>query len=466
MELYDQDRTIAAIATAPGTGGIGIVRISGPKAVEIADAVFRKPSGKKLASARTHTIHYGHVVDPASDAMIDQVLVMLMRAPHTYTGADTVEIQCHGGPFVEQKILETVVSAGAAPADRGEFSKQAFLNGKMDLSQAEAVMDLIAATSEMSRRASIEQLAGRLAQEIENQCSLLLDLTTLIEANIDYPEYDIEEVTYERLIREVSKVLESLRELYRTSDSGIRMHQGVKTVILGRPNVGKSSLMNRILGKERAIVTDIAGTTRDVIEENVDLDGVPLRLIDTAGLRQTSDAVEKIGVDLARKAAEGADLVLWILDASVPEDLASSAEAAEMLDFLKEKQYIILINKNDLTDARVRPAAIPAEAPLLWISARTGDGMQELSAKIREMFFRGAIQADSQPMITNVRQKDVLRRALEALESALEAAKNDLPEDVIMIDLTNAYDALGEISGKTLKSDVIDEIFKRFCLGK
>ncbi len=466
MELLDQERTIAAIATAPGTGGIGIVRISGPKAVGIADAVFRTPSGKKLADAHTHTIHYGHVVDPAVQETIDQVLVMLMRAPHTYTGMDTVEIQCHGGPFVEQRILETVVSAGASPADRGEFSKQAFLNGKMDLSQAEAVMDLIASSSEMSRRASIEQLAGNLAKEIEYQCSLLLDLTTLIEANIDYPEYDIEEVTYDRLLDDISSVLVRLEDLYRTSDSGIRIHQGVRTVILGRPNVGKSSLMNRILGRERAIVTEIAGTTRDVIEENVDLDGVPLRLIDTAGIRQTADTVEKIGVDLARKAAESADLVLWLLDASALDDMEPVEDPSEMLDFLKEKQYIILINKNDLTEDRTRPSFLPEDAPVIWVSARTGDGIRALSAKIRAMFFSGAVQADSQPLITNVRQKDALRRALEALTSAKEAVTEGMPEDIIMIDLTNAYDALGEISGKTLKSDVIDEIFKRFCLGK
>ena len=466
MELFDQERTIAAVATAPGTGGIGIIRISGPQAVEIADTVFHTPSGKKLASLHTHTINYGHVVDPASGETIDQVLVMLMRAPHTYTGEDTVEIQCHGGPFVEQRILETVVSAGAAPADRGEFSKQAFLNGKMDLSQAEAVMDLITSASEMSRRASIEQLAGNLAKEIENQCALLLDLTTLIEANIDYPEYDIEEVTYEKLLSEVSAVLERLEELYRTADSGIRIHQGVRTVILGRPNVGKSSLMNRILGRERAIVTEIAGTTRDVIEESVDLDGVPLRLIDTAGIRETLDTVEKIGVDLARKAAEGADLVLWLLDASALDSAELEEDPVEMLDFLKEKQYIILINKNDLTEDRTRPAFLPEDAPLIWVSAVTGDGIKELSTRIRQMFFSGAVQADSQPMITNVRQKDALRRALEALRSAKTAVEEGMPEDIIMIDLTNTYDALGEISGKTLKSDVIDEIFKRFCLGK
>ena len=466
MELFDQDRTIAAVATAPGTGGIGIVRISGPQAVAVADTVFRTPSGKKLASLRTHTINYGHVVDPLTGETIDQVLVMLMRAPHTYTGEDTVEIQCHGGPFVEQRILETVVSAGAAPADRGEFSKQAFLNGKMDLSQAEAVMDLITSASEMSRRASIEQLAGNLAKEIENQCALLLDLTTLIEANIDYPEYDIEEVTYDKLSGEISNVFARLEELYRTADSGIRIHQGVRTVILGRPNVGKSSLMNRILGRERAIVTEIAGTTRDVIEESVDLDGVPLRLIDTAGIRETLDTVEKIGVDLARKAAEDADLVLWLLDASALDSAELEEDPVEMLDFLKEKQYIILINKNDLTEDRTRPSFLPEDASLIWVSAVTGDGIKELSQRIRQMFFSGAVQADSQPMITNVRQKDALRRALEALQSAKEAVEEGMPEDIIMIDLTNAYDALGEISGKTLKSDVIDEIFKRFCLGK
>ena len=452
--------TIAALATAPGTGGIGIIRVSGPEACQIGDKVFRSPSGKRLENGRSDTIHYGHIVYPNGD-VLDQVLVMLMKAPHTYTGEDTVEIQCHGGPFVERKILELVVSAGAEPADRGEFSKRAFLNGKMDLSQAEAVMDLISSTSEMSRKASIEQLSGRLARLIEKESSRLLDMTTLIEANIDYPEYDIEEVTREKLLSETEDLLEALSKLYRTSDSGIRIQEGLRTAIIGSPNVGKSSLMNRILGQDRAIVTQIAGTTRDTLEESVDFEGIPLRLIDTAGIHDTEDMVEKIGVERALEAARKADLVLWMIDGIDPKPLSE-----DMKEALEEKQYIILINKEDLVEEPERPSFLSDQEEIIWISAKTGSGVEKLKEKIQEMFFGGRIAIDSQPMITNVRQKDALRRAIEALVSARKGIEEGYPEDILMIDYTNAYDALGEISGHSLKEDVIDEIFKRFCLGK
>ena len=454
--MNDQTSTIAALATAPGTGGIGIIRVSGPEAVSLVQKIYQSPSGRLLEKARTHTIHYGFIKDPATNEVIDQVLVMLMRAPHTYTGEDTVEVQCHGGPYVEQKILETLVSIGVEPADRGEFSKRAFLNGKMDLSQAEAVMDLIQSNSEMSRKASMEQLEGHLARAVEGLLEKLLDLTTMIEANIDYPEYDVEEVTYDRLLQDTESLLNDLHKLYDTADSGIRVREGLRTAIIGSPNVGKSSLMNRILGRDRAIVTQIAGTTRDVIEESVDFYGIPLRLSDTAGIRQTEDTVEKIGVDLAMEAARKANLILYVLDGTRLE------EAPEQLAF--DKPCLLLANKEDLV-GQERPETLFGQ-DILWISAKTGEGMEEVGRRIKEMFFGGQVGISREPMITNIRQKEALRRAIEALSSAKDAAESGLPEDILMIDYTNAYDALGEISGRSLKSDVIDEIFKRFCLGK
>ncbi len=461
MQADYSKTTIAALATPPGTGGIGIIRISGPDAVSLTDRIFRSPSGIPLAKRRTHTIHFGHIYY-ASGEILDQVLVMLMRAPHTYTGEDTVEIQCHGGPYIEEKILELVVAAGAVPADRGEFSKRAFLNGKMDLSQAEAVMDLIASSSEMSRRASMEQLEGALSRRIQKESEALLDLTTLIEANIDYPEYDVPEVTRETMLQATRQVLESLQDLYRTADSGIRVREGIRTVIIGSPNVGKSSMMNRLLGRDRAIVTQVAGTTRDILEESVDFGGIPLRLIDTAGIHETEDVVEKIGVERAIEAADQADLILWILDGTDPKPLSD-----EVLQALEKKPHIILINKEDLIlSAAERPDFISDQEEVLWISARTGSGMEKLQARIRTLFFDGDVQIGGQPMITNVRQKEALRQAIEALETAYAAILAEYPEDIVMIDYTNAYDALGEISGHSLKSDVIDEIFKRFCLGK
>ena len=460
FSMFPSETTIAALATAPGTGGIGIIRISGPDAVKSADQIFRSPSGVPLARRKTHTIHYGYILD-ASGEKLDQVLVMLMRAPHTYTGEDTVEIQCHGGPYVEEKILERLVSIGVEPADRGEFSKRAFLNGKMDLSQAEVVMDLISSSSEMSRRASMEQLSGSLARRIGEERGRLLELTTMIEANIDYPEYDIEEVTRETMLSETMALLSSLKELYRTADSGIRVREGLRTAIIGSPNVGKSSLMNRLLGRERAIVTQIAGTTRDTLEESVDFDGIPLRLVDTAGIHDTEDTVEKIGVERAKEAAEKADLILWMIDAVAPQ-----APGEEMLAALSKKQYIILINKEDLVEDPQKPSFLPEDATVIWISAKTGAGIDALQQRIRKLFFDGVVQSAQAPMITNVRQKEALLKAIDALSAAEAAIREGYPEDMIMIDYTNAYDALGEISGHSLKSDVVDEIFRRFCLGK
>lgn len=451
----DRD-TIAAIATAPGTGGIGIIRISGPESFAVADRMFRSPSGKKLTAQKTHTIHYGFIEDPSNGETLDQVLVMLMRAPHTYTGEDTVEINCHGGPYVEQQILETAIRCGASMAEPGEFSKRAFISGKMDLSQAEAVMDLIAAQSKMSERSSMEQLKGALAKEIAGYREVLLELVTFIEANIDYPEYDVEEVTYDTMKEKTELLLKDLKTLHSTADTGRRIREGIRTAIVGKPNAGKSSLMNRMLRQERAIVTEIPGTTRDIIEEFVDLGGIPLRLADTAGIRETGDIVEKIGVDRAKEYLQACDLVLWVVDGNettAPDPFIETALNGKLWIKLYNKADLGVFDKNKCADGII-------------LSTLTGEGMDQLEQKIRDLFFEGRVSVSGQGMITNLRQKEALERAIRSLESARIGLQEGMEQDIIMIDYTECYDALGEISGHSLKEDVISEIFKRFCLGK
>ena len=460
--MKTENSTIAAIATAPGTGGIGIIRVSGEASIEIVDSIFRSPSDKKLSKQKSHTIHYGHIIDPVNKEVLDEVLVMLMKGPRTYTGEDTVEINCHGGPYVEKRILEEVLKSGALMAEPGEFSKRAFLNGKMDLSQAEAVMDLIASRSKMSQRASMEQLRGGLAVDIERYRSVLLDMVTMIEANIDYPEYDVEEITMETLEIKTGVLFEELTKLYATADSGRMIREGIRTAIAGRPNVGKSSLMNRMLRYERAIVTDIPGTTRDVLEEFIDFGGIPMRLADTAGIRDTDDVVEQIGVDRARQYLEESDLVLMLLDAGS----RISEEEKELLRQIQEKPHIIVMNKVDIVDKTEVPKEVCEEKNIVWISAKEGTGMEELQKMILDLFFAGSVAAAEQSMISNLRQKEALKRAILSLESAKNSIHMMLPQDVLMIDYTECYNALGEISGHSLKDDVIDEIFKRFCLGK
>lgn len=460
--MKTENSTIAAIATAPGTGGIGIIRVSGEASIEIVDSIFRSPSDKKLSKQKSHTIHYGHIIDPVNKEVLDEVLVMLMKGPRTYTGEDTVEINCHGGPYVEKRILEEVLKSGALMAEPGEFSKRAFLNGKMDLSQAEAVMDLIASRSKMSQRASMEQLRGGLAVDIERYRSVLLDMVTMIEANIDYPEYDVEEITMETLEIKTGVLFEELTKLYATADSGRMIREGIRTAIAGRPNVGKSSLMNRMLRYERAIVTDIPGTTRDVLEEFIDFGGIPMRLADTAGIRDTDDVVEQIGVDRARQYLDESDLVLMLLDAGS----RIREEEKEILRQIQEKPHIIVMNKVDIVDKTEVPKEICEEKNIVWISAKEGTGMEELQKMILDLFFAGSVAAAEQSMISNLRQKEALKRAILSLESAKNSIHMMLPQDVLMIDYTECYNALGEISGHSLKDDVIDEIFKRFCLGK
>ena len=467
-DQYNGGPAIAAISTPAGTGAIAIIRISGRESIEIVDAVFQPADKSSLRDSPSHTIHYGWIVDPQTQDSVDEVLVMLMRAPRTFTREDVVEINCHGGAYIQGRILELLFQSGARLAEPGEFTKRAFLNGRMDLSQAEAVMDLISSQTDLSLRSSIHTLKGGLREKIDMLRGGLLDLMTQIEANIDYPEYDLEDVTLDQIQKTAAAILEKMEDLWRTAESGRLLKQGIKVAIVGRPNVGKSTLLNALLREQRAIVTDIPGTTRDTIEEFVDLGGMPLHLVDTAGIRETEDVVEKIGVDLARRAAEESDLILMVVDAGMELD----GEDRAIFQEIRHKQYLILLNKTDLTAAHSADefAAIlgdpQAREHILAVSAKEEKGLDTVESRIRKLFFDGTIAIGKDPLISNLRQKEALRRGIAGLRAVLREVEEGIPQDMIMIDLTDAYDALGEISGHCVKDDVIQEIFSRFCLGK
>ncbi len=492
--MKEYEETIAAVSTGmAGSAGIGIVRLSGPQAVEIADRIYRGPkkadegkgpskagTGRRLRDQKTHTIHYGYIVD--GEETIDEVLVMLMRGPHTYTGEDTVEINCHGGSYVTRRVLETAVKYGARPAQPGEFSRRAFLNGKMDLSQAEAVGDLIGAQNEYALQNSVHQLRGSLKTKISDIRNKIIYETAYIESALDDPEHFSLEGYPEKLKKTVEDMMEEIRQLLSSFDDGRIMKEGIRTVILGRPNAGKSSLLNALTGQDRAIVTEIAGTTRDVLEEQLNLQGITLHVIDTAGIHDTQDEIEQIGVDRAKGAAEGADLILYVIDASLPLD----ADDEQILQLIKGRKALILLNKTDLetvvTEEDVKEAVFasnPAkqtytedpktagECPeIIEISAKTGEGMEELEEAIKSLFFAGEISFNDEIYITNVRQKDELNEALQALAKVKESIDNGMPEDFYTIDLMDAYEALGRITGETLGDDLADEIFSKFCMGK
>ena len=459
---------IAAVSTPVGTGAVAVVRVSGKSSVDIVDTIFR-PSGRSpLRDCPTHTIQYGWIVDPQTKAEVDEVLVMLMRSPRTFTREDVVEINCHGGAYVQRRILELLFQSGARPAEPGEFTKRAFLNGRMDLSQAEAVMDVIAAQTDLSLRSSVNSLKGGLGQKIDRIRGLLLELMAQMEANIDYPEYDVEEVTLEAVQQCCEAILSDMEGLWRTADSGRILQQGIRTAIVGRPNVGKSSLLNALLQQQRAIVADVPGTTRDTIEESVDLGGVPLRLIDTAGIRDTEDAVEKIGVTLARQVVEDSDLVLMVLDAGA----GCGEEERALFQEIRHKEYLLLLNKSDLKTARgveeiVMELGEPqAREHILAISAKEEEGLGDVVRWIKERFLDGGIVIGRDPMISNLRQKEALRRGMAGLRAVLRGVGEGIPQDMLLIDLADACDAVGEISGHSVRDDVIQEIFSRFCLGK
>lgn len=454
--------TIAAAATAMGSAGIGIIRISGTDAFAVLEKVFRPKNEKKVMSEQPgYTVHYGMAVD--GEQVLDEVLVMMMRGPHSYTAEDTAEIDCHGGRLVMQKILEAVLKNGARAAEPGEFTKRAFLNGRMDLSQAEAVMDLIQSKNEMALKSSLAQLKGNVRQEIEKLRAQILYEMAFVEAALDDPEHISLDGYSEELLEKMRGIAAEVERLLKSSESGRMLKEGIKTVILGKPNAGKSSLLNVLLGEERAIVTEIAGTTRDVLEEQLQLGEVSLQLLDTAGIRSTEDVVEQIGVERARKQAEDADLILYVADSSRVLDESDE----EILKLLEGKKALVLLNKSDL-DPVITPQIMRERTghPVLVISAKEGAGIQELEEKIRSLFFRGEVDFNDEVLITNLRQKQALMDASKSLSMVIESIENGMPEDFFTIDLKDAYTSLGFIIGEEIGDDLANEIFGKFCMGK
>ena len=454
--------TITAIASAMSPSGIGIIRISGPDSMDVINRIYRSKNGKKkIKEVPSHTIHYGFIMD--GETVIDEVLVMIMQGPHTYTGEDTVEIDCHGGVLAMKKVLETVIKYGARPAEPGEFTKRAFLNGRIDLSQAEAVMDVISAKNEYALKSSLSQLKGSVQQSIKDIRSKIIYHIAYIESALDDPEHISVDGYGDVLEEELVPLREKIQKLLKSADEGKMIHEGIKTVILGKPNAGKSSLLNILVGEEKAIVTDIAGTTRDILEEHIVLHGISLKMIDTAGIRETEDTVEKIGVDRARKSATDADLILYVVDASVPLD----ENDKEIMELLQNKKAIVLLNKSDL-DTVVDENSLKnmVHAPVLWISAKTEAGIQTLEDTIKELFFTGEINFNDEVYITNVRHKLALEEADKSLALVENSVQMGMPEDFFTIDLMSAYESLGTIIGEAVGEDLVNEIFSKFCTGK
>lgn len=455
--------TIAAIATAVSPAGLSVIRISGEEAFSIIDKIYRSKSGhKKLSEQKSHTIHYGYIYD--GEEMIDEVLVLLMRAPKTFTKEDTVEIDCHGGILVTRKILDTVVKYGASLAEPGEFTKRAFLNGRMDLSEAEAVLDVIHAKNEFALQASVKQLRGSVAKKIRELRNDILDSIAFIESALDDPEHISIEGYDEQLKGILIKMQKELKRLATQYQNGKMLSEGIKTVILGKPNAGKSSLMNRLTGQERAIVTEIAGTTRDTLEEQVQIGGIGFQMIDTAGIRNTADVVEKIGVERAKQAAEEADLILYVVDASQPLDESD----LEIISMIEQKKAIILLNKTDLEPkltVKELQNRCPSH-PILMISAKTEEGMENLETTLQQMFLEGKISFNDEVYITNARHKECLDNSIKSIEKVLESIEAGLPEDFYTIDLMDAYSSLGLILGEAVEEDLVNRIFSKFCMGK
>ncbi len=461
--------TIAAIATALSDSGIGIVRISGPEAIETADKIFVTKAGRHpLASYETHTIHYGFIAD--GEDIVDEVMIAVMKAPRSYTMEDTVEINCHGGVLLMQKILELVLKNGARMAEPGEFTKRAFLNGRIDLSRAEAVMDVIHSKNEMALKASVKQLKGSVSEAVRSLREEILYEIAFIESALDDPEHISLDGYTESLSIKVKKIRERLEKLIASADNGKMMKEGINTVIVGKPNAGKSSLLNLLAGEEKAIVTDIAGTTRDALEENIRLHGISLNVIDTAGIRSTEDVVEKIGVERARKYAGEADLLIYVVDASVPLD----ENDASIMELLKEKKSVILLNKSDLKavvseeDLYKQAGLSQDETKLRFIrtSTRENLGIDEFEETVKEMFFHGELQSNDEVMITNLRHKEALEDALNSILMVERSLQDNMPEDFYSIDLMSAYTSLGFIIGEEVGDDLVNEIFSKFCMGK
>ena len=454
--------TIAAIATAMSNSGIGIVRISGDEALEVADRIFRPKKGsRKVSDMETHTIHYGYVVD--GEEVVDEVMLLIMKAPRSYTCEDTIEIDCHGGVLVMKKILETVLKYGARPAEPGEFTKRAFLNGRIDLSQAESVIDVINAQNELALKSSVSQLQGAVLEKIKNIRAVVLHEIAFIESALDDPEHVSLDGYPEQLHEIMSDAHTKVKKMLDSSDNGKMLKEGINTAIVGKPNAGKSSLLNILVGEERAIVTEIAGTTRDILQEQIQIGGIGLNVIDTAGIRGTEDIVEKIGVNKSREYIEKADLIIYVVDSSTELD----ENDQEIIEAIQDKKAIVLLNKSDLdakTDAAVLQERL--DKPILSISAKNNTGIHELEKLIEEMFFSGKLSFNDEVYITNIRQKNALAEAESSLKMVLQSIDDGMPEDFFTIDMMNAYEVLGTIIGESVGEDLVNEIFSKFCMGK
>lgn len=456
------DATIAAISTAMSASGIGIVRISGEEAMDVIAKIYRSKNGKKdIREVGSHTIHYGFIYD--GEEVVDEVLVMIMRGPHTYTGEDTVEIDCHGGVYAMKRVLETVLRNGAVIAEPGEFTKRAFLNGRLDLSQAEAVMDVIQAKNSMALKSSVQQLKGSVQRAVKEIRAKLIHEIAYIETALDDPEH-FDLTGYPQELQEiVEKENKNIEELLKTSDDGRMIQEGIKTVILGKPNAGKSSLLNFLVGEDRAIVTEIAGTTRDILEEYISLNGITLRVIDTAGIRETEDVVEKIGVGKAKQMAEDADLILYVVDSSLPLD----DNDREIMELLTGRKSIVIYNKTDLTAAvDIEELRTKTGSPVIPVSVVEETGISQLEDEIKRMFFHGELSFNDEVYITNARHKAALEEAKESLKLVKGSIEMGMPEDFFSIDLMNAYESLGRIVGESVGEDLVNEIFSKFCVGK
>ncbi|PWG00530.1 tRNA uridine-5-carboxymethylaminomethyl(34) synthesis GTPase MnmE [Levilactobacillus bambusae] len=455
--------TIAAISTPPGEGGIAIIRVSGDEVFDVVEPLFR---GKDLRQVAANTINYGHIIDPDNqNEVVDEVMVSVYRAPHTYTREDVVEINCHGGLLSTNRILQLTLSHGARMAEPGEFTKRAFLNGRLDLTQAESVMDLIRAKTDRSMKVALNQLDGNLSHLIRNLRQDILDVLAQVEVNIDYPEYDDAEVMTTKLLMEkAQEVKGQITQLLATAKEGKILRDGLATAIVGRPNVGKSSLLNHLLHEDKAIVTDVPGTTRDSIEEYVNVKNVPLKLVDTAGIRETADKVEKIGVDRAKKAIQTADLILMVLNASEP----LSAEDQELLEATKGSQRIVILNKTDLPiqlDMAQLTKLVP-DAKIIQTAVTADQGLDELETTISNMFFNEGIDRNNSVMVTNSRQIGLLHQANDALDDVMSGIAAGMPVDLVQIDMTRTWSLLGEITGDSYQDELIDQLFSQFCLGK
>lgn len=459
MKITD---TIAAISSAAGNSGIGIIRVSGDEAIEVVDKIFRPANkNKKLANVESHTVHYGHIMD--GDKTLDQVLVIVMKNPHSYTGEDTVEIDCHGGMLILKKVLDLVLKNGARTAEPGEFTKRAFLNGRIDLSQAEAVMDLINSKNDFALNSSIEQLKGGVSDAIKDIRKDIIYHIAFIESALDDPEHISLDGYDEEITKMLNENINKISKLVNSFDNGRIMKEGIKTVILGKPNAGKSSLLNLMLGEDRAIVTDIEGTTRDTLEENINFNGLSLKIIDTAGIRDTEDLVERIGVNKAKEIAKEGDLIIYVVDGSRELD----DNDREIIKLINNKQAIILVNKSDMdTVINIDELKKDSNRDVILFSAKNGEGMDQLEEEIRNMFYSGKVTYNDQVYITNARHKEALENALESLKQVKNSVDAGMPEDFYSIDLMDAYTDLGLIIGESVEDDLVNEIFSKFCMGK